>query len=274
MPRRDGFAVCRHVKADPTTRLTPVMLVTGLSGDARGRGLEAGADDVLGKPFDVTELLARVRSLARLKGFTDRLEPVEAVLVAMARCIEGKDANTHGHCERLSDYASRLGRQVGLGAADIEALRLAGIVHDIGKVAVPDAVLLKPGPLSDAEWAIMRQHPLEGQRICSGLTSFQRVLPIIRHHHEKRDGSGYPDGLRGEDIPITARVLQIVDVFDALTTSRPYRTAVSPARALELMEREVERGWWDPEVFDAFRTMMAEELPGQAAPALEAAGAG
>jgi putative two-component system response regulator len=261
MPELDGFEVCRRLKRDPATRLIPVVLATGLDVDEhRVRAHEAGADDILAKPFDVSRVLSRVRSLARAKTFTDRLEPVEAVIVAMAQCIEGKDPNTHGHCERLATYAERLGQRLGLSQQDLDALRLAGIVHDIGKVAVPDAILLKPGPLTEDEWDVMRRHPLEGERICAGLASFRRVLPIIRYHHERLDGQGYPDRLCGEEIPLTARVLQIVDIYDALTTTRPYRIPLGSREALDYMVTEVERGWRDARVFAAFREMVEEDL--------------
>src|SRR5262249_16992455 len=171
--------------------------------------------------------MARVRSLLRLKAFTDELERAEAVLYALARSIEGKDPYTLGHCERLEGLSAQLGERVGLTADEIKALRRAGIVHDIGKVAVPDSILLKHGHLTSTEQRIMRQHPLVGEQICTPLKSFNLVLPIIRHHHEKMDGSGYPDGLEGVKIPLTARILQIVDIYDALITARPYKPALS-----------------------------------------------
>ncbi|MGH9804244.1 MAG: HD-GYP domain-containing protein [Candidatus Acidiferrales bacterium] len=257
MPGLDGFEVCRRLKKDPEHRLTPVVLVTGLSAtEDRVRGIEAGADDFLSKPVDRTELFARVRSLLSLKAHTDELERAEAVLFALARSIEGKDPYTEGHCERLSDYSARLGARVGLGEDQLTALRRAGTVHDIGKVAVPDAVLLKPGPLTPAEQAIMQEHPVVGERICAPLKSFRHVLPIIRHHHERLDGTGYPDRLKGEAIPVTARVLQIVDVYDALITERPYKQAFSVAEAMAVMEEEVRKGWWDREIFSEFQRMM------------------
>ena len=232
MPRMDGFDVCRRLKQNPENRLTPVVLVTGLaSTEDRIQGIEAGANEFLSKPVDRNELLARVRSLLTVKAYTDELERAESVLFALARSIEGKDPYTEGHCERLSDYSSRLGEQVGLPAKQITALRRAGIVHDVGKVAVPDAILLKPGPLRPDEWGIMRKHPVIGERICAPLKSFRFVLPIIRHHHERFDGSGYPDELKGEQIPLTARVLQIVDVYDALTTERPLQTSSVAGRS-------------------------------------------
>ena len=261
MPGLDGFEVCRRLKADPATRLIPVIIITGLdTTDDRRRVLEAGADGIIPKPFDREELFARVRSCARLKQTTDHLERADELLVVMARSVEGKDPNTLGHCERLSDYSARLAARIGMEAADVDALRLSGLVHDIGKGALPDTILRKSTTLDDQDWAAMRSHPVEGERLCRGAPGFGRVLPIIRHHHEKMDGSGYPDGLRGNDIPKAARVLQLVDVYDALTTARPYRVAESPEGALGIMEHEVDRGWWDPQIFSAFRDLVREDL--------------
>lgn len=256
MPYVDGFAVCTALKSDPATRLTPIVLVTALSAiEDRLRGIDAGADDFLTKPVDRSELMARTRSLLSLKAFTDELEKAEAVLCALAQSIEGKDPYTEGHCQRLSTLGVSLGKQVGLGEMDLLALERAGVVHDIGKVAVPDNVLLKPGRLTDAERAIIAEHPIIGERICKPLKSFARVLPIIRHHHEKLNGTGYPDGLRGSEIPLTARVLQIVDVFDALTTARPYKPAYKSEQALKIMHEEVAKGWWDPDLLREFERL-------------------
>ena len=256
MPRLTGFEVCQKIKSNPETDLIPVVLVTALS-DKQDRleGIKAGADDFLTRPVDRTELLARVRSLLKLKFRTDELERAESVLFSLARSIEGKDPYTHGHCERLAEESVLLGEQVGLSDDQITALRRAGVVHDIGKVAVPDAILLKPGRLTPEEWEVIRQHPIVGERICAPLKSFRSVLPIIRHHHERYNGTGYPDGLRGDEIPIAARVLQIVDVYDALTTERPYKKAFSLAEALTTMREEVAKGWWDPQIFDTFEHM-------------------
>jgi putative two-component system response regulator len=262
MPGLDGFEVCRRIKAAPETRLTPVVLITGLSAVSdRIQGINAGADDFLSKPIDFNELLARTRSLLKLKNYTDELENAEAVLFSLARSIEARDPTTHGHCERLSEISALLGTRLGLGAEQVTALRRAGVVHDIGKIAVPDAVLLKEGPLTPEEEELLREHPVAGERICSPLKSFRLVLPIIRHHHEKQDGTGYPDGLSGEQIPLTARILQIVDVYDALTTERPYRTALTSAQALDEIEDEAGKGWWDPKLVAELRRMLTEAGP-------------
>lgn len=257
MPKLDGIEVCRRLKKNPDTRLTPIVLVTALSAiEDRVRGLEAGADDFLTKPVERNELMARVRALLNLKAFTDELERAELVVFALAASIEGKDSYTGGHCERLSNYSTALGERLSLPEGDITALRRGGIVHDVGKVAVPDAILLKPGKLTPEEWTIMRQHPVVGERICAPLKSFRLVLPIIRHHHEKCDGSGYPDGLKREETPLTARIMTIVDIYDALSTERPYHRALSTEKALEIMEQEVQKGWLDSRLFAEFRGMM------------------
>ena len=259
MPGMDGFEVCRRIKATPETRLTPVVLITGLSAtEDRIRGINASADDFLSKPIDFNELLARTRSLLRLKQYTDELEHAESVLDTLAQSIEARDPYTSGHCERLAEMSARLGGRLGLPDDDLLALRRAGIVHDIGKVVVPDAILLKPGPLTPAEIEVMRKHPVVGERICAPLRTFGRVLPIIRHHHERHDGSGYPDGLRGDEIPLTAAILQLADVYDALTTDRPYRKASLWEEALQIMDDEAKLGWWNRTLFDNFRAMIAE----------------
>jgi putative two-component system response regulator len=257
MPHLNGFEVCRRIKQDPETCLVPVVLVTGLSAtEDRVCGIEAGADDFLTKPVERIQILARVRSLLKLKARTDELERAESVLFALALSIEAKDAYTEGHCERLSDYSVLLGKRLRLSEEYLTALRRACTVHDIGKVAVPDSILLKPARLTEDEWKIMREHPVVGERICAPLKSFGLVLPVIRHHHEKFDGSGYPDHLRAQQIPFAARVLQTVDVYDALTTARPYKQAMSTAEALQMMQEEVQKGWWDPDIFGEFRQLV------------------
>ena len=237
----------------------PVVLITGLgSVEDRIHGIECGADDFLNKPVKKEELLARVRSLVRLKRITDELENAETVLCSLARSIEAKDPYTEGHCDRLSRYTVSLAEQIGLPEEERVALRRGGIVHDIGKVAVPEFVLLKPGPLDANERRIMEQHTIIGERICEPLKSFRKVLPIIRSHHEKQDGTGYPDHLKGDEIPLAARILQTVDIYDSLTTDRPYRKALTQEKALEIMWEETRRGWWDADLLEALEGMLQE----------------
>ena len=257
MPRKTGFDVCLAIKSKPETRLIPVLLLTSLTGDDdRIRGIMCGADDFLTKPVNKHELLARVHSMMRLKQFTDELDNAEAVLFSLALSIEAKDPYTEGHCDRLSKYSVAVADKLGLPEDLRLALRRGGLVHDIGKLAVPEHILLKPGPLTPEERKVMEQHTLAGERICAPLRSFRNVLPIIRSHHEKQDGSGYPDGLKGEQIPLTARILQVTDIYDALITDRPYRKALSVAKAFEIMREEAKRGWWDSSIWDTFEAVV------------------
>jgi cyclic di-GMP phosphodiesterase len=262
MPGKTGFDVCHSIKSKPETRFIPVVLVTGLSSvDERIRGIRSGADDFLSKPVNSQELLARTRSLLRLKEFTDELENAETVLFSLALSIEAKDPYTKGHCDRLSAYSEALGQRLGLPPEQRVALRRAGVVHDIGKIGVPEHILIKQDSLTEVEWAVMKEHPVTGERICSPLKSFRLVLPIIRHHHEKLDGSGYPDGLRGEKIPLTARVLQVTDIYDALVTDRPYRKALQHDEAIRTMRDEARRGWWDNSLIDEFEALLCWQAP-------------
>src|SRR6185312_10998815 len=257
-----GFEICQAIKSKPQTRLIPVILLTSLNSDAdRIHGIMCGADDFLNKPVNKHELLARVHSLLRLKEFTDELENAETVLFSLSLSIEAKDPYTEGHCERLSKYCVTMAERLQLPDEMRVALRRAGIVHDIGKIAVPEHILVKPGPLTEPEWKIMKQHPVVGERICSPLKSFRLVLPAIRHHHEKLDGSGYPDGLAGDQVPLSARVLQTVDVYDSLTTDRPYRKALRPPDALGIMREEVNRGWWDSSLVDELEAFVTGSVP-------------
>lgn len=260
MPEMDGYEVCRRLKLNDETRLIPVVFLTGFdSREARLRGLELGATDFLTKPFDLVELEVRVRNLVSFRHLTQDLDDAEKILLAIARAVEARDAGTGDHCDRLSDLAARLGIRVGLGEGEVKALRRAGYLHDIGKIAIPDAVLLKPGKLDADEWKIMRSHVEIGVNMCAPLRTLRPVLPIIRHHHERWDGTGYPDGLKGEEIPALARVFQIVDVFDALTNERPYRQPETPQAAMAIIRSETERGWWDVRIVDEFARLLEEE---------------
>jgi len=253
MPDINGFDACLTLKQNPATRFIPVVLVTALhDSENRIRGFDAGADDFISKPFNAHELRARARSLIRIKRYTDDLDTAETVIVSLALTIEARDRYTDGHCQRLAGYASSVGRYVGLSDQDIEALARGGFLHDIGKVGIPDAILLKPDRLTREEYAVMQQHAVIGDRLCGELRSLRRVRPIVRHHHERLDGSGYPDGLRGDRIPLLAQITAIVDVFDALTTTRPYKQAMSAERAFEELADEAARGLHRRDLIDAF----------------------
>ena len=243
MPGLDGIEVCRRLKSDTAMRLTPVVLVTGLSDLAdRIRGIEAGADDFLTKPVHPHELRARVASLSRMKHLTDALDSAESAFMALALTIEARDPTTRGHCERLAKWAVQLGRALGLPPDDLDALHRGGYLHDVGKIGIPDAVLLKPGPLTAPEFEQMKRHTEIGDTLCAPLQSLRDVRPIVLSHHERLDGSGYPQGLRGDHVPVLAQIVGVVDVYDALTSNRPYRNALEPETAARHLVREVEGG--------------------------------
>jgi putative two-component system response regulator len=266
-PQGHGFEICRQLKENTATRFIPVVIVTSQSDKQdKLKGIDAGADDFLSKPFDPAELHARIRSLVRLKRYTDDLESAEAVLLGLGATIEARDPCTKGHCQRLAAYATTLGRSLGLDDSDLSALERGGFLHDIGKIAVPDAVLLKEGRLDPQESRVMQEHPVVGDALCSGLNSLKTVRPIVRHHHERLDGSGYPDGLKNTEVPLLAQIVSIVDVFDALTTERPYRDARPHGEAFDVLSSEASKGWRDRALVDAFANVVSQ-TPDAGAPA-------
>jgi putative two-component system response regulator len=252
MPGIDGYEVCRRIKAGPASKLVPVVMITSLDDTSdRVRALEAGADDYMTKPVDRIELVARVRSALRLKSVYDSLDSAEHVIFALAAAVEAKDPFTEAHTQRVAESARRLGAGLGVCAADLDALYRGGLIHDIGKIGVPDAILLKPGPLDASELSRMELHPIIGANIVAPLPSASALLPIIRHHHEHYDGNGYPDRLSGSAIPRLARIVAVCDAFDALINDRPYRSRKATEEALAIL-RSGAGHQWDPEVVDVF----------------------
>jgi putative two-component system response regulator len=257
-----GIDLCARLKRDPRFQLTPVIILTGYADlEARVAGLAAGADDFFAKPVDFIELQTRVAALLRGKFLLDQLERAESVITTLALTIEARDPYTGGHCERLARYATALGRALGVDGALLKALRLGGFLHDLGKIAIPDRILLKPGPLDPEERAVMQTHAAIGADLVRDMRTLDDVRPLIRHHHERYDGSGYPDGLRGEGIPLGARILAIVDVYDALRTARPYKAAMSHAQAVAILQRETAAGAWDPQLVSAFIQLFEGPAP-------------
>ena len=259
MPGIDGYEVCRRIKASAASRLVPVVMITSLDHMTdRVRALEAGADDYMTKPVDRVELVARVRSALRLKCVYDSLDSAEHVIFALAAAVEAKDPFTEAHTQRVAETARRLGIGLGVSAADLDALYRGGLIHDIGKIGVPDAILLKPGPLDSEELTAMHLHPIIGENIVAPLRSGAPLLPIIRHHHERYDGTGYPDRLAGSAIPRLARIVAVCDAFDALINDRPYRGRKSPDEAVAILRAGAKRQW-DPEVVDMFARQSADQ---------------
>jgi putative two-component system response regulator len=253
LPEMSGPELCRWMKADRRTQLIPVLMITNVQGvENEIVGISSGADEFLIKPLHPAVVRTRIRAMLRNKALIDSLEEAETILFALAQTVEQRDVCTGQHCQRLAVASVLLGEALGLADSDLTALFRGGFLHDIGKISIPDAILSKQGLLSAEEWEIMRSHPVRGEEICQPMKSLWPVLPIIRNHHERWDGSGYPDGLAGEDIPLLARILQVADIYDALITERSYKPALSQEEAFALMDEEVRRGWRDPELVPLF----------------------
>ena len=257
IPGMDGLEICRTLKNDQATRLLPVILVTGhLEREHRIDGAKAGADEFLSKPVDTQELLARVRSLIRLKRYTDDLESASSMIMMLAVMVESRDGYTAGHCHRMANYATALGRKLGLSDEDLQTLRRGGFLHDIGMLAIPDSVLRKRGALDPEEYALIKSHPVIGDSLCAHLPSLQPVRQIVRHHHERLDGSGYPDGLRGDEIPLVAQIVGLVDAYDALTTQRAYQHVQPVEHVIRTLREEVRLGWRADHLVESFVFMI------------------
>jgi putative two-component system response regulator len=252
LPGLNGLDVCRRLRADTRTVALPIILVTGQTSSRDVvAGLDAGADDFVRKPYDEAELMARVRSVLRLARVTAEVVGAHGVIAALANAVEAKDATTEMHCQRLAGLANQLGMRAGLEPAQLKGVVFGALLHDIGKIGVADAILTKPGPLTLPEWDEMRQHPVIGERICEPLAAAAEFAPIIRGHHERWDGQGYPDRLRGEQIPFGARIVGIVDAYDAMVHDRPYRAARSGEEAIDEIRR-LAGAQFDPELARIF----------------------
>jgi putative two-component system response regulator len=257
MPVLDGYEVCRQLKGDPATRHIPIVMVTAQADlQTRIEACELGADDFLTKPFLHTEVLTRCRSMLRLKSLIDERDSAETVVFALARTVEAKSPYTHGHSERVRDYALELAGQVNLPRDQWVTLGKGALLHDIGKLSIPDALLDKPAALTAAEYEIVKDHTRQGARIVEPLQSLQAAVPLIRCHHERLDGRGYPDGLTGDDIPPIVRILSVADVFDSLASERPYRPAMSPDKCLQIMRENAAGGGLDPDLVEHFAAIL------------------
>jgi putative two-component system response regulator len=263
MPEMSGMEFCQMLKSDRRTQFIPILMTTSVQGiESEVAGLESGADEYLLKPLKPALVRTRVRTMLRNKALVDSLEEAETILFALAQSVEHRDRYTGMHCERLAAYSIGLAQALGLSKHDQLALFRGGYLHDIGKISIPDSILFKRGLLTEAEWDAMRQHTIRGEEICRPMKTLKPVLPIIRSHHERWDGSGYPDGLRGEEIPLLARILQVADIYDALTTARPYKPAFPHQHAVAIMLEEARRGWRDPELVPLFAEVACHQDDG------------
>jgi putative two-component system response regulator len=257
MPVTDGFKLCRNLKEISGKRFFPIILLTALTDrQSKIKGIESGADDFISKPFDPTELNLKIKSLLNLKTLNEELDHSENIILTLAVAMESRDPYTKGHSARVSKLSADFVAFLSLPEHDRKEMKKAGILHDIGKICLSESLLRKPGALTNEEVEMIKTHTVLGEELCTPLFSMRRILPAIRHHHERWDGTGFPDGLSGQDIPIMARILAIIDTFDAMVSVRPYRDRRSVSVSLETMESERYSGQWDSELVGYFLEMM------------------
>ncbi len=259
LPDRSGHDVLEEIRADPATRLLPVVVLTGrATKEQKLRAIREGVTDFLAKPFLPEELVPRVRSLIMLKHFADEHEHAERVILTLAKTIDARDSYTAGHSGRVAEYADRIGARIGLEPVARLEMRRGALFHDLGKIVVPDAILRKPGPLTADERAVIEQHPVVGHELLSPMRTMRKTLPIVHSHHERLDGSGYPDGISGSDISMSVRIVTVADIFDALTSDRAYREALKVDTAYEILYEGVGKGWWDRHAVEELRGAISE----------------
>jgi putative two-component system response regulator len=262
LPRMDGYEICRQLRLDPVTATLPVIVITAHTAtEDMVAALDAGADDFLAKPVQQAELLARMRSAIRLRRSITSLERATQIVAALANAVEAKDVGLVHHCRWLAHHAARVGVQVGLRGEELEAVAYGALLHDVGKIGVPEHLLRKEGPLSEEEWIVMRRHPEIGERICQPLRASRAFAPIIRHHHERFNGKGYPDGLRGDRIPLGARIVAVADAYEAMVHGRPYQPAQSHTLAADELLR-LRGSQFDPDLVPIFLDELERDTAG------------
>lgn len=260
MPKKNGFEVCQVLKSSNKTKLIPVVMLTSLDQlQDKLRGVDLGADDYINKPFNLAELTTRVKALLSLKHYTDELEYVYDVLTSIANIVESRDYYTHNHCKNVVKYSVAIAKMMNVSEEEIEMIRLGADFHDIGKIAIPDAILLKPGKLSSDEFEVMKTHAAIGAELLRPMKTMEKVLPLIRNHHEKLDGSGYPDGWKGDEISLPIRILSVVDIYEALISKRTYKDSMSSEKAFQILKEEAGKGWWDMRVIDNLIVVITQD---------------
>lgn len=261
MPKLSGYEVCQKIKSDPKTQFIPVIVITALKElQDKIKAIEMGADDFLMKPFNKVELITRVKSLLKLKELYDDVDRSETIIFTLAEMLEAKDVYTRGHSERVANYSVLLAKHIGLSKQDQSWIRRGALLHDVGKIGIRESILNKPEKLSQEELAHIRSHPARGCEICRTLNSLGPALPIIRHHHERIDGLGYPDGVGEKELSIGPRIVAIADAYDAMTSNRPYRKGIPPTKALKIFEEERDHGQWDAKLVDEFIGLIKKEV--------------
>lgn len=264
MPKISGYEVCRWVKQNKATQFIPVIIITALQElDDKIKAIELGAEDFLVKPFNKLELCTRIKSLLHMKSLHDDLESSENVLFSLAGALEAKDRYTRGHSDRVAKIAIAIATEMNLSKRDLEIMHKGGLLHDIGKIGVKEDILLKPGKLTDEEMQHVQTHPKIGYDICAPLKSLEGALPCIRSHHERFDGTGYPDGLQRDEIPLKGQIMAVADAFDAMITDRPYRKGMTQETAVKIFENEIDNGQWNPEIVRIFLNVVKDgKIPG------------
>ncbi len=261
MPKKNGFEVCQALKSSNKTKLIPVVMLTSLDQlQDKLRGVDLGADDYINKPFNLAELTTRVKALLSLKHYTDELEYVHDVLTSIANIVESRDYYTHNHCKNVVKYSVAIAEMMNVSEEDIEMIRLGADFHDIGKIAIPDAILLKPGKLTSEEFEVMKTHAAIGAELLKPMKTMEKVLPLIRNHHEKLDGTGYPDGWKNDEISLPIRILSVVDIYEALISKRTYKDSMPPEKAFEILKEEATKGWWDIRVIENLMAVIAQDI--------------
>jgi putative two-component system response regulator len=257
MPKIDGLEVCRQLRANPRQEPTYVIILTSREGKSNAvTALDSGADDYITKPFDREELSARLRVGRRIVS----LQTGETVVYSFAQAVDGKSPYTKGHSDRVKRYAITLAARLGLSQAQIDLLRRGAVLHDIGKIAVPDSILNKPGPLTPEEFQVIKDHPMQGVRMIEPLESVRDTIPLIRWHHERLDGNGYPDRISGDQIPFLVRLLSVADVYDAVSSDRPYRAGLPVEASLAILRQDAAGGGLDPDLVAAFCSIPPDQL--------------
>lgn len=260
MPKKNGFEVCQALKSSNKTKLIPVVMLTSLDQlQDKLRGVDLGADDYINKPFNLAELTTRVKALLALKHYTDELEYVHDVLTSIANIVESRDYYTHNHCKNVVKYSVAIAKMMNVSEEDIEMIRLGAGFHDIGKIAIPDAILLKPGKLTPEEFEGMKTHAAIGAELLKPMKTMEKVLPLIRNHHERLDGSGYPDGWKGDEISLPIRILSVVDIYEALISKRTYKDSMAPEKAFGILKEEAGKGWWDMQVIENLIAVISQD---------------
>jgi putative two-component system response regulator len=263
LPDRSGIEVLESIRSDPATRLLPVVMLTGQATDVdKLRAQAAGVTDFIFKPVTAGELLPRVRALVALKQFADEHEHAERVILTLAKLIDARDPHTAGHSGRVADYSDKIAERMGLDVATRDEIRRGALFHDLGKIVIPDAILRKPGALTPEERSVVEEHPVVGHDLLAEMKTMRRTLAVVYHHHERLDGSGYPDGIYGTAIPLPVRIVTVADIFDALTSDRSYREARSVTAAFDILGEGVDRGWWDRDAVEAARAVCGGIVPG------------